>query len=151
MQIFTDTADEYFDNLPQERKVVMDKLREVIKTHIPDGFVEMPQYGMVGYVVPLETYPAGYGRDKLPLPFVALASQKNHIALYHMGIYSNNKLLEWFKQEYEKTVPTKLDMGKGCIRFKNIKHIPYDLIGELLEKIDVKSWIAIYEESIIKK
>ena len=80
-----------------------------------------------------------------PLPFISLAAQKRHIALYHMGIYGDPKLLNWFQDEYSKVVPTKLNMGKSCIRFTNTKNIPYELIGELASKISVEKWIECYE------
>jgi hypothetical protein len=101
---------------------------------------------MIGYVVPFSIYPKGYHtKDKLPLPFLALAAQKNFIALYHMGIYANQSLLKWFTEEYPKHSKLKLDMGKGCIRFKNVNQIPYELIGELVKKMGVDEWINLYE------
>jgi len=104
-------------------------------------------YGMIGYVVPHSLYPDGYHcSPNLPLPFVNIASQKNHIALYHMGIYSFPEILDWFTKEYPKHSKLKLDMGKGCIRFKKPEHIPFDLIGQLMKKISVEDWIRIYEE-----
>jgi hypothetical protein len=107
-------------------------------------------YGMIAFQVPLETYPAGYhaGKPLTPLPFINIASQKNHIALYHMGIYANPKILDWFRQEYPKNSTRKLDMGKSCIRFKKINDIPYDLIAELCGKISVAEWIETYENQI---
>ena len=108
-------------------------------------------YGMLGYVVPHSTYPEGYHvNPKLPLPFINLASQKNHIAVYHSGIYSDPELMNWFVAEYPKYVSTKLDMGKSCIRFKNPDKIPYELFGELFTKMTPEQWITQYE-SIIKK
>ncbi|WP_461205250.1 DUF1801 domain-containing protein [Clostridium sp. DL1XJH146] len=142
--------DEYIAQLPQDRQVVLSNLREVIKANLPNGFQEEMQYGMVSYVVPHSIYPEGYHvNPKEPLPFLAIASQKNHIAIYHMGIYSFPEILEWFIEEYPKHVKTKLDMGKSCIRFKNIKTIPYELIGELCRKIDVGQYIAKYKKIII--
>lgn len=101
---------------------------------------------MPTFVVPLNTYPKGYlNRTDEPLPFISIGVQKNHIALYHMGLYGMEELKEWFEREYAKRVPTKLNMGKSCIRFTNTKTIPYDLIGELSEKVTVKEWINKYE------
>lgn len=101
---------------------------------------------MIGYVVPHEKYPAGYHCDpKLPLPFVSIASQKNYIAFYHMGIYAMPELLEWFTNEYPNHSSSKLDKGKSCIRFKKPEQIPYNLIGELMKKISVAKWIEVYE------
>jgi hypothetical protein len=103
-------------------------------------------------VVPHQLYPAGYHCDpKLPLPFINIAAQKNFIALYHMGIYANTQLLAWFTAEHTKRVKGKLDIGKSCIRYKKAENIPYDLIGELMQKITVKEWIEGYENAFIKK
>jgi len=140
------TPEQYIKELPAERKESITKLRETVLKNLPKGFKEVISYGMIGYVVPHEIYPGGYHCDpKLPLPFVNIASQKNFIALYHMGIYSNAELLKWFTAEYPKHSPGKLDMGKGCIRFKKPEHIPYKLIGDLIKKISVKDWIKTYE------
>jgi uncharacterized protein YdhG (YjbR/CyaY superfamily) len=149
MQSKASTPDEYFDTLPEERQPAMKELRNVILKNLPKGFKECMSYGMVGYVVPHTLYPAGYHCDpKLPLPFMSVASQKNFIALYHMGIYSNPELLKWFMDEYDKQVKTKLDMGKGCVRFKKVTDIPYALIGELVKKMTPKEWIDSYESHV---
>lgn len=137
---------EYIAAIPEERRAVFEKLRETIQENIPDGFSEGMGYGMIGYVVPHSIYPAGYHCDpKLPLPFVSIASQKNFIALYHMGIYANPELMDWFVSEYPKYCKTKLDMGKSCIRFKKPDDIPFDLIAQLMQKISVDEWVAMYE------
>ena len=142
------TPDQYISELPDERKEPMTKLREVIRKNLPKGFEETMSYGMIGYVIPHEIYPDGYHCDpKLPLPFTNIASQKNFIALYHMGIYANPALMKWFTSEYPKHSSAKLDMGKSCIRFKKPEHIPYKLIGDLMKKITPKDWIRIYEEN----
>ena len=141
--------EEYINLVPQERQEALTKLRAVIAKNIPQGFVETINYNMPSYVVPHSIYPSGYHCDpKLPLPFMSFASQKNFIAVYHMGIYSNEKLLQWFVAEYPKHCKRKLDMGKSCIRFKKMDDIPYELIGELLTKMSVKDCIAIYEKVI---
>lgn len=146
------TAADYIKEVPSERLEAFTKLRETILKHIPKGFEEGMNYGMITYVVPHKLYPDGYHCDpKIPLPFVSIASQKNYIALHHMGIYANPGLLNWFVEEYPKHCKTKLDMGKGCIRFKKPDDIPFKLVGELLKKISVKDWIAIYEENFKKK
>ena len=143
------TPEQYIKELPADRKEPISKLREIVLKNLPIGFKEVMSYGMLGYVVPHEIYPAGYHcNPKLPLPFVNIASQKNFIALYHMGIYANPVLLKWFTAEYTKYSPTKLDMGKGCLRFKKPEQIPYKFIGELIKKMSVKDWIKIYEENI---
>lgn len=143
------TPEEYISELPKDRVLVMEKLRTTIIENLPTGFEEMMNYGMIGYVVPHSIYPDGYHcSPELPLPFLSIASQKNFIGLYHMGIYANEKLLNWFVTEYPNHVNTKLDMGKSCIRFKKIDQIPYELIAELARKMTVLEWIEIYEKAI---
>ncbi len=140
---------EYINSLPDDRKKAMTKLRSVIRKNIPKGFKEQINYGMPGWVVPFSKFPDGYHCDpKLPLPFLNIASQKNFIALYHMGIYADKKLMNWFVKEYPKHSDLKLDMGKSCIRFKNIEKIPYNLIGTLVSKMTPDDWIGIYEKNI---
>lgn len=152
MQIKATTPEEYIAQLPEERQAVIEKLRKILLENLPDGFEERISYGMLGYVVPHSIYPDGYHCDpKLPLPFINLASQKNYVALYHSGIYANQELLEWFKEEYPKHCKTKLDMGKSCIRFKKIDQIPYDLVKELSAKMTVDSWIELYEANVKSK
>ena len=137
---------DYLEEIPLERKIAFTKLRETILENIPKGFVEQISYGMIGYVVPHSIYPDGYHcESKLPLPFIAIASQKNFIALYHMGIYAKPELLNWFVAEYPKHSTQKLDMGKSCIRFKKIDQIPFDLIATLVQKMSVQEWINCYE------
>ncbi len=124
----------------------MSKLRLVIKENLPAGFQETMSYGMIGYVVPHSIYPAGYHcTPELPLPFMNIASQKNFIAVYHMGIYADKNLLDWFVTEFPKHSNMKLDMGKSCIRFKKPEQIPFELIGELASKMTNEEWITIYE------
>ena len=143
------TIEEYLSKIPEERKPAMNKLWETIKKNIPEGFTEELNYGLPGFVVPHSLYPDGYHCDpKQPLPFINIASQKNFIAFYHMGVYSNPDLLKWFTENYPKHSQTKLDMGKSCIRFKKIDQIPFELIGELASKITVGDWINIYESEI---
>jgi len=141
------TPEEYLDSLPAARREAVEKLRTVILENLPDGFEEVISYGMLGYVVPHTLYPAGYhANPKEPLPFINLASQKQHIAFYHMGIYALPDLLAWFEKEYASRAEGKLDMGKSCIRFKKPDAIPYDLIAELCAKITVEQYIRLYEE-----
>jgi len=146
MQSAAKKPEQYFQELPEERKDAMLKLRQVIKKNLPKGFEEMMGYGMLGYAVPHSIYPKGYHCDpKQPLPFFGMASQKNSINIYHMGIYADKELYDWFVSEYTKYSKARLDMGKSCIRFKKPEHIPFELIGELLTKISVLEWISIYE------
>lgn len=141
----------YISQLPEDRQFPMQQLRKTILENIPKGFEETMSYGMIGYVVPHSLYPDGYHCDpKLPLPFINIASQKNFIALYHMGIYADKNLLDWFVSEYPKHSKLKLDMGKSCIRFKKADHIPFQLLGELVLKITVSDWITMYESNIKK-
>ena len=151
MQSAAKTVNEYLNELPEERKLAFLKLRESILENLPKGFEEQISYGMLGYVVPHSIYPNGYHcNPKLPLPFINIGSQKNFIALHHMGIYANPKLLEWFTSEYPKHSTQKLDMGKGCIRFKKMDQIPFDLIVELAGKMTIEDWIECYETQIKK-
>ncbi|MCX6277851.1 MAG: DUF1801 domain-containing protein [Bacteroidetes bacterium] len=148
MQIKADTPEQYIDQLPEERKIAISKLRQTILDNLPEGFAETMSYGMIGYVVPLSVYPAGYRCDpKLPLPFMNIASQKSHIVVHHLGLYGSKDLLDWFTNEYTKNVKGKPDIGKGCIRFKKPDQIPFQLIGELTAKMNVAEWIKIYESN----
>lgn len=143
------SVEEYIQQLPKERQTVIQQLRTLVANNIPEGFVEELNYGMIGFVVPHDKYPEGYHCDpKLPLPFINIASQKNFIALYHMGIYANEPLHNWFVKEYPKHAKYKLDMGKSCIRFKRMDDIPYGLIEELVKKMSVSDWIELYESTI---
>ena len=150
MQSKAKSVKEYLEELPADRIEPIKKLRNTVLKNLPEGFKEEMNYGMIGYVVPHSIYPDGYHCDpKLPLPFACIASQKNFIAFYHMGIYADAKLLDWFLKEYPKHSKQKLDMGKSCIRFKKLDQIPYDLIGELIRRIKAKDWIKIYETNLI--
>lgn len=149
MQSKAVTPDEYMETLPDDRKAAMAELRKQIKKNLPKGFKEQISYGMLGYVVPHSIYPSGYHCDpSLPLPFLSIASQKNFIAVYHMGIYSDPKLLDWFVKEFPKHTSAKLDMGKSCLRFKKPDQIPFKLIGELAAKLTPEQWIDVYETQL---
>ena len=149
MQSKATTPEDYLRSLPGERKEPLQQLRACLLQNLPAGFQEVVSYGMLGYVIPHSLYPKGYHCDaKLPLPFINVASQKNFIALYHMGLYADQELLHWFKTEYDKRVISKLDMGKSCIRFKKPEQIPYGLIGELAAKITPQQWITVYENQL---
>jgi hypothetical protein len=145
------TPEAYLDSLPEDRKIAMQRLRQLFQDHLPQGFQETMSYGMIGYVVPHEIYPAGYHcTPELPLPFVSLASQKNFIALYHMGLYAQPELHDWFVAEYDRLVPTKLDMGKSCVRIKKLDQIPWSLLEELAGKMTPEVWIELYENKYRK-
>jgi uncharacterized protein YdhG (YjbR/CyaY superfamily) len=145
------TTEQYLNELPDDRKLAITAIRDEIAKNIPKGFVECMNYGMIGFVVPHELYPAGYHcAPSLPLPFLNIASQKQHITIYHMGLYAG-AFLDWFTAEFEKRAPKKLNMGKSCIRFKKLEEIPLDLIGELVSKITPAQWIAMYESNFKNK
>ena len=151
MQSKANTPKEYIESLPEDRKKVLIKLQKVILKNLPKGFLEVMSYGMIGYVVPHALYPDGYHcNPKLPLPFINIASQKNFIVIHHLGIYASKELLDWFTKAYAQQVNTKLNMGKGCIRFKPLNQIPYKLIGELASKMTPKEWIDLYEKNYKK-
>ena len=152
MKIEAQSVQEYLENLPEERKEPIEKLRKIISENLPNGFEEQLSYGMIGYVVPKSIYPKGYHcTPELPLPFLSIASQKNSINLYHMGIYADEKLLNWFQEEFPKYSKKKLDMGKSCMRFKKPEDIPYKLIGKKKKKMTPQDWIEKYETAFVKK
>ena len=151
MKYIAKDVQDYLGQVPEDRKEAMNKLRDVILNNLPIGFEEMILYDMISYVVPHSIYPAGYHVDQsLPLSFISLASQKNNISLYHSGLYVFPDLLAWFESEYALRVKTKLDMGKSCIRFKNMKTIPYDLIGELCQKVSAEAYLDQYKNNLKK-
>ncbi|OBX26362.1 uncharacterized protein DUF1801 [Gelidibacter algens] len=140
---------DYIDQVPEERRSTLKKLSKIIKDNLPKGFEEGIQYGMISYYVPLSIYPGGYHcNTSEPLPFMSFASQKNSINLYHSGIYAAPEIHDWFVTEYPKYSKRKLDMGKSCIRFKNLEDIPFELIGKLASKMSVEEWIAVYEKNV---
>ena len=146
MRIEAANPAEYIDQCPEDRQPVIERLRNLINDNLPQGFEETMTYGMIGWVVPYSIYPDGYHcKPKQPLPFMNLANQKNFVAVYHMGIYSDSELMDWFTSEFPKHAKRKLDMGKSCIRFKKMDDIPYELIGQLCTKISVEKWIDLYE------
>ena len=149
MQTSGKTVEEILDNIPEDRSESFNKLHQIIVKNLPKGFEPGISYGGLGYVIPHSIYPAGYHCKPIePLPFAGIASQKNFISFYHMGIYSEPKLLEWFVNEYPKHSNQKLDMGKSCIRFKKMDDIPFDLIGELCTKTTVDRWITLYQSTL---
>lgn len=151
MQSKATTVDAYIQEIPEERKAVIEALRKIVKKSLPKGFEEQMNYGMIGYVVPHTIYPKGYHcKPSDPLPFMNIASQKNFIAIYHMGMYADPSLLKWFTDAYAKQVKGKLDMGKSCMRFKKPDQIPVDLIGELASKMSPEQWIQVYEQAFRK-
>jgi uncharacterized protein YdhG (YjbR/CyaY superfamily) len=145
------TIPEYIDQIPEDRKVVFKELLATLRTHLPEGFEECLSYGMPAFSVPHSLYPSGYHvTPQVALPFISIASQKNFIAFYHMGLYATPELISWWKEEYPKYSIRKLDMGKSCVRFKNMADIPFPLIEELAKKITPEQWIATYEKQLKK-
>lgn len=151
MQYEAKTPDEYIAGLPDDRKVVLTALRAAINEALPAGFEETMGYGHIWWGVPHKMYPAGYHCDpSLPLGFMGIASQKNHIALYSMCLYGHEKQLEWFRSEWPKHSKKKLNMGKSCIRFTKLEDIPLELIGQLASQIKPQQWIEIYERTMLR-
>lgn len=151
MQYQATSPQDYINQLPEDRKEAVSKIRQILKDNLPEGFEEGMLYKMPAFFVPHTVYPDGYHcKPSDPLPFINVASQKNFVALYHMGLYAKKELYDWFVVEYPKHCKYKLDMGKSCIRFKKVADIPYDLIAELASKMTVQEWIGIYE-SVVKK
>ncbi|MCF3109302.1 DUF1801 domain-containing protein [Niabella sp. CC-SYL272] len=151
MQSKAKTVSDYLKEIPEERLSAIEKLRNLIRRHLPEGYEEVMNYGMIGYVVPHQIYPAGYHcAPDQPLPFINMASQKNGIVLYHMGLYADQDLMSWFLKEYKQISDKKPDMGKSCIRFSKPDQIPFDLIAKLCEQVTVADWIALYEKSFVK-
>jgi uncharacterized protein YdhG (YjbR/CyaY superfamily) len=145
------TPDAYIAALPVEQQGVVQKLRTTILKHLPKGFQEEMSYGMIGYVVPHSVYPSGYHcSPKLPLPFLSMAAKKNGYHLYHMGMYAQKEMLDWYAAEYSKQKGKKADVGKSCIRFKKEEDIPFELIAQLVAKMTPKQWIEIYEREYKK-
>lgn len=148
MKILSISPDDYLSKVPDDRREAMSKLREVFRNHLPPGFEETISYDTIGFVVPKSVYPAGYHcNPETPLPFINLASQKNFMAVYHMGLYADPVLLDWFTAAYPAHSKTRLDMGKSCIRFKKPESIPFGLLGELAGKVTVQQWIDLYEKT----
>ncbi len=137
------TPEEYLASLPEERREAIAKLRAtILKTQ--KGVSEQIQYGMLAYPLSRKLYPSGYHcSPSQDVPYISLASQKNHISLYHMGLYAHSPLLKWFLAEYKKT-GLKLDMGKCCLRFKKPEHVPYELLTELLKRMKPKDYAEAY-------
>jgi hypothetical protein len=151
MQSKAETVNQYMEELPDDRQIPIQKIRREILENIPKDFSETMSYGMIGYVVPHSIYPSGYHcTPKLPLPFMNVASQKNFVAVYYMG-FADKSILEWFTNEFPKHSKAKLDMGVGCIRFKKMDQIPYQLIGQLASKMTVEDWIKVYEKTYKNK
>ena len=139
MQSNAETVEEYLDSLPEDRRGPISQVRDVINEHLPAGYVEQLDWGMISWVVPLEIKPDTYNGK--PLCYASLASQKQHMAVYLMGMYTDGPELEWFRGEYAAR-GMKLDMGKSCVRFKTLDDLPLDVLGEAIGKIEVDELVA---------
>ena len=138
------TVDQYLSELPPDRREAISAVRAVISDHLPEGYQETMEFGMIAYVVPLDRYPVTYNRR--PLQYVALASQKNYMSVYLMNIYGDEQAERWSIERYEAS-GKKLDMGKSCVRFKSLQHLPIGLIGEAVARTTVDEFIERYEAS----
>jgi hypothetical protein len=142
------TVKEYLASLPADRRAAITAVRDVIRKNLDDAYEEGMQYGMIGWYVPHRVYPAGYhANPKQPLPFAALASQKNHMALYLMAVYGDESVASWFRDAW-KRAGKKLDMGKACVRFANLDDVALDVIGDAVRRIPAKKYIARYEATL---
>jgi hypothetical protein len=145
------TPDEYIASLKEDRQAIITSIRNVLLKKLPKGFKEGIGYGMLSYSVPHSMYPNGYHCDpKQPLPFISIGSTKNHISLHHLGLYGSTSLLEWFVAEWPKYSTKKLDMGKGCVRFKKAEDVPLKLIEELAKKMTPQQWVEQYEKAFTR-
>ena len=135
---------EYLAELPEDRSAALAAVRQVILANLPDGYQEMMQFGMIGYVIPLERYPVTYNGQALQ--YAALSSQKNYMSLYLMNIYSDEAVERWFVERY-KASGKRLDVGKACVRFKSLQDLPIDLVGEAIALTPVAQFIERYEAS----
>jgi hypothetical protein len=150
MQSKAKTVDEYIASLPEDRQEAITAVRKVILKNLPKGYQEIMQWGMIGYVVPHSSYLAGYhAQPKEPLPYASLASQKNHMAFYGMGIYLDEAQRQWFVDAWKKT-GKKLDMGKSCVRFKKLEDVPLEVIGQAVKRFPMKEYIAAYEKTLVQ-
>lgn len=139
------TVNDYLAGLPPERQAAIGKVREVILAHLPVGYEERMQYGMISYVVPHSLYPAGYHCDpKQALTMASLASQKNHMALYLMCAYGHRETREWFETAYRAS-GKKLDMGKACVRFRKLEDLPLEVIGQAIARVPVQKYVQSVE------
>lgn len=151
MNLDVKDVQDYLEKVPLERQEAFNKLRKTILDNLPTGYEETMSYGMIGYVVPKSIYPDGYHcSPELPLPYMSIASQKNFVAFYHMGMYADEEILNWFVSSYQAIAKYKVDMGKSCVRFKKMDDIPYELIGQLVSKISCNQWIEMYEKEYKK-
>ena len=135
------SAEDYVAAHPEDRKLAINMVRDMIRNNLPAGYEETFQQGMHSYVIPLETYPKTY--NKLPLMLAGLASHKNYMTVYLMDIYGNRDDEAWFVDRYKAT--GKVNMGKSCVRFTTIDDLPIELIGEGIARTPVAAFLEMYE------
>ena len=152
MQSKAKTVDEYLESLPADRREAIEAVRDIVLANLDSGYEEAMAYGMIGYGVPHRVYPKGYHTDpKQPLPFAALASQKNFMSLYLMGLYAGTSHTKWFHDAWKKSGKKKLDIGKSCIRFKKVDDLALDVIGEAIRRMPASKYIEQYEAARAKR
>ena len=143
-----DAVEKYLAELPEDRRETVGAVRAVVLKNLPKGYEEGMQWGMIGYYVPHSIYPDGYHcQPDEPLPVASLASQKNHMAFYGLGLYIDEEQARWFVEEWKKA-GKKLDMGKSCVRFKTLDDVAIDVIGRAIKRMPVKQYIALYESQL---
>jgi hypothetical protein len=156
MQSSAKSVADYLASLPVDRRAAISAVREVIRANLDSGYEEGIQYGMIGYYVPHRVFPLGYHTNpKEPLPFAALASQKNHMSLYLMGVYCGCAVgargetaeAKWFRESWGRT-GKKLDMGKACVRFDKVESLALDVIGEAIRRIPASVYVERYQASL---
>jgi hypothetical protein len=138
------TVSEYLDSLPDDRRAAIEAVRKVVKKNLPKGFVESMRWGMITYEVPLSTYPDTYNGQ--PLAYAAIASQKQHMSVYLMGIYGSESLRARFEDEYRAT-GKRMDIGKSCVRFRTLDDLPLDVVGRAVAAVPLKDFLAMHDDA----
>jgi hypothetical protein len=138
------TPEEYIDSLPEDRQEAVRTVADVVRRNLPEGYREGMAYGMIGWFVPLETFPDTYNGQ--PLGLAALASQRQYISLYLNNVYGDPETERWFRDRWAET-GKPLNMGKSCVRFRRLEDIPLDVIGEVISRTDVDTYLRRYREA----
>ena len=138
------TVEQYLEELPEDRRKVIERVREVILENLPEGYAEAMNWGMISYEIPLADYPDTYNGK--PLSYAALAAQKNNYALYLMNVYQNPEILKKMQDGFI-AAGLKLDMGKSCVHFKKLEALPLDVIGDVIASTPKADFVAFYETS----
>lgn len=147
MKLQANTVTEYLNQIPNDRKEEFQKLYRTLKDTLPKELEEAYLYDMITFAVPFSIYPNGYHAKKdTPLPFIALALQSKTINLYHMGLYSDPVVLEWYQSRYQELIGKKPNMGKSCLRFSKIDESIITIVFELLQKQSFKEYVAYYDQ-----